>query len=188
MLPFNHEALYRLRSMVHGEESRLHEIDRQAAGLFAAVAVADIAAIADRPSMPLAQFVVMLSGCTVIVACHRQGLAVGFIAADRVGDDLFVRELSVAPDHGRRGVGSALLRAIISHGRQNALRACLLSTFRDVAFNAPFYRKHGFAELPLADASPAIRQRFQEEIPAGIRPGLRLLMINMLDQDSSNRD
>lgn len=188
MLPFNHEALYQLRSMVRGEESRLHEIDRQAAGLFAAVAVADIAAIADRPSMPLVQFVVMLSGCTVIVACNRQGLAVGFIAADRVGDDLFIRELSVAPDHGRLGVGSALLRAIISHGRQNAVRACLLSTFRDVAFNAPFYRKHGFVELPLADASPTIRQRFEEEIPAGIRPGLRLLMINMLDQDSSNRD
>ena len=47
----------------------------------------------------------------------------------------------------RRGLGTALLQAACDWAMAEGLPAITLTTFRDVPWNAAFYRRHGFVEL-----------------------------------------
>lgn len=103
------------------------------------------------------------------------GAPAGFAIAVDLIDAFWLRELSVHPGHGRKGLGAALLAAFLGEGRRRGHRMAALTTFRDVAFNAPFYRRHGFME---ADAPPpALVGMLREEAPAGVPLESRVLMV-----------
>jgi len=167
----------RIREMQTGDPPLLHCIEQAAADLFATVPDPAIAAIAEHPPVPLAEFMPVLSGGPVFVACDEGDRPIGFAAAFDLIDCLYLRELSVHPDHQGKGVGSALLEAYIRRARSNGAACCALSTFRSVAFNAPFYRRRGFVELPLDQAPQQLRDRFHDEAPEGLDPASRILMV-----------
>jgi predicted N-acetyltransferase YhbS len=53
----------------------------------------------------------------------------------------------VDPEHARQGVGNRLLQAAVLAARQAGYERLTLITFRDVAWNGPFYARHGFAPV-----------------------------------------
>ncbi|MBW4457630.1 MAG: GNAT family N-acetyltransferase [Nostoc indistinguendum CM1-VF10] len=53
-------------------------------------------------------------------------------------------QIDVAPEHGQRGIGSALVGTVCTWAKQQGYRIVSLSTFRDIPWNAPFYSKLGF--------------------------------------------
>jgi GNAT superfamily N-acetyltransferase len=168
---------YHIRLMRDGDIARLVEIDRLADRLFIETGIAELAAMARGPRTPATEFKTMLDACSVHVACTADDVPVGLAAAQPLEGDIYLRLLAVDPDHGRRGLGSTLIRQTVIHGQRISASRCALSTFREVAFNAPFYARHGFVELPLPLASNALRQRFELEVPDGINPDQRLLMV-----------
>ncbi len=171
---------FALRDMRDGDAERLAEVDRRADQLFLETGIASIAALATGPRTPFKEFQAMLDDCTTYVACPDNGEPVGLAAVQPLDDDIYLRLLAVDPDFGRRGIGSALLQRALEHGRRHGARRCALSTFRDVTFNEPFYRRHGFNELPLGSASARLCQRFEAEVPDGVDPAQRLLMVRDL--------
>ena len=84
------------------------------------------------------------------------------------------------PALGRRGIGSALLDRFVAEAKARSFPNAALSTFREVPFNAPFYARRGFVELPLAEAPAALRDRFTAECPPGVDPATRSLMLRAL--------
>lgn len=79
---------------------------------------------------------------------------VGFILADRVGEWGWIQEVCVHPDAGRRGIGKQLIRQVIEWSRQQQCQYIGLTTFRDVAWNGPFYQRIGFTafdSLPIPE-------------------------------------
>ena len=72
---------------------------------------------------------------------------IGFAAAAPKGRELHLHELSVARSWQRRRVGATLLEALGIDARNSGFRAITLTTFRDLAWNAPFYAAHGFVEV-----------------------------------------
>ena len=144
------------------EATRLAEIDRAADRLFLDCGIPEAVAMVSGPPVPLASFKSMLDDCDVIVACTSEDQAVGLAAVMPLDDGCWLRLLAVDPDHGRRGIGAT---------------RCGLPTFRDIAFNQPFYEALGFRELPLSEASSGQRDRFEAEIPEEARPGQRVLMV-----------
>ena len=76
---------------------------------------------------------------------------VGLCRIDRVGDGAHLEQLSVHPDHGRKGIGRALLRAGIEWAQQHGYDELTLATYRDVLWNGPFYASEGFVEIGPAD-------------------------------------
>jgi len=69
---------------------------------------------------------------------------VGFVSVDIVDGCAHIDQLSVLTDHGRRGIGRALVDHAVQWARATGLPAVTLTTFRDVPWNAPFYRQVGF--------------------------------------------
>ena len=73
---------------------------------------------------------------------------IGFALVDLVDGQPHLEEIDVDPAHGRRGVGRALLEAVCAWAREAGHAALSLTTFRDVAWNAPFYERAGSTRRP----------------------------------------
>jgi GNAT superfamily N-acetyltransferase len=166
---------YRIRAHRPADDAALLSVENRAAQLFREHGYPEIA---DSPFASVADFRAMAKGHEVLVATAGDDLPVGYAVSGPRGDFLHLRELSVDPDHGRRGLGSALVRAVIERCRARAMQGVTLTTFRAVPFNAPFYAGIGFVELPLEQAPPPLPGVFHQELPEGIDADARLLMVH----------
>ena len=85
-------------------------------------------------------------------------------------------EIDVHPEHGRRGIGTQLVRAVGRWAEGHGYSAVTLTTFRDVPWNMPFYARLGFEEVAQADLSPALREVLADETRRGLDPARRVVM------------
>lgn len=83
----------------------------------------------------------------VFVARSARGDVVGFTLTSQRGGTFYLDQISVHPDHGKKGIGRVLVERVITDARDRGFRWATLSTFRDVPWNGPFYRKLGFREI-----------------------------------------
>lgn len=121
-------------------------IDLAASQLFAGTGMLPDAELLDH--VPADVFEAARPGGHVFAARDRKGVAAGFVLTSLRGDTLYLDQISVHPAHGRRGLGAALIRRVFQDAADRGLKTVTLSTFRDLPWNAPFYRTLGFRELP----------------------------------------
>ena len=113
---------------------------------------------------------------TVWVAVDAGDEPIGFVIADRWGDDGYVHELDVEEPYGRRGVGRRLLGRVAEWARDDGASSLLLSTFSDVPWNAPFYARLGFAVVPLDAYTTTMLAQRQSDAAAGMPLTSRVMM------------
>ena len=102
---------------------------------------------------------------------------VGFALLEAIEPEAaHLEEIDVHPDHGRRGLGAALIRAVCQWAAANGRGAVTLTTFRDVAWNAPFYARLGFEIVAPAHLSPPLRAVVEDETRRGLDPARRVVM------------
>ena len=118
----------------------LPEVEQSAAEAFRATAHGWVA---DDEVTPTEAYPPLVFARSLWVA-EEEGAIVGFVSVDIAADALHILELAVAFPCQRRGIGRALMRGAIQAAMARGLPAVTLTTFRDVAFNAPFYRAMGF--------------------------------------------
>jgi GNAT superfamily N-acetyltransferase len=104
---------------------------------------------------------------------------VGFARIDLLAGGAHLEQLAVHPDHGRRGLGRALVRAACAWSAAAGYDQITLATYRDVPWNGPFYASEGFTELGPVDPWYAARAVPAEEPVMG-RFGARVLMARSL--------
>jgi GNAT superfamily N-acetyltransferase len=101
---------------------------------------------------------------------------VGLCRIDPLDDGAHLEQLSVHPDHGRRGIGRALLRGAIGWADAHDYEELTLVTYREVPWNGPFYASEGFVEVDAA--ADWLRGRgFAPEDPVLARYGTRVVMM-----------
>lgn len=88
-----------------------------------------------------------------------------------------LEELDVYPDHGRRGLGTRLVKEVFQWVRACGYPALTLTTFREPPFNMPFYRRVGFEELPPQSLTSDLRNIVAQETKRGLDPEKRVVMI-----------
>lgn len=120
------------------------------------------------------------------VAEAPSGAVVGFACARWVAGEPHLEELDVHPDHGRRGLGAALIGALVTWARARGARGVTLSTFRDVPWNAPFYAKQGFRALDLATLHEELRNVRARESEHGLPIEHRVLMRLALGEEKGD--
>jgi GNAT superfamily N-acetyltransferase len=103
------------------------------------------------------------------VALDLADMPVGFALALDHDDLLHLQEMDVHPDHGRRGIGAALVRHVVAEAHRRGLSAVTLTTFADLPWNAPFYRHLGFEVLAADALSPGLRLILAEEAAKGLQ-------------------
>ncbi len=88
---------------------------------------------------------------------------VGFAHVLQERDSAHLQQLAVDPAHGRRGLGTALVQACCEQARLRGHDELTLTTFRDIAFNAPWYARLGFVEVD--DPVGVLAQHVEQERP-----------------------
>jgi GNAT superfamily N-acetyltransferase len=145
-------------------------------------------AIADDDPPDAAVLADHVGGGTAWVAVDHRGSALGYALASVVDGEGHLDQVSVGHDAGRRGVGSALVEQVCAWARGCGFDAVTLTTFRDVAFNGPYYRKLGFVDLPDADLGPELTAIRDRERASAIEVAPRLAMRRRVAPGSGGDD
>ena len=104
------------------------------------------------------------------------GQAVGFALCGEMDGHAHLFEMDVVPEHGRRGIGSALLESACNEAAVRGFSAMTLTTLRDVPWNAPFYAKRGFSELTGTEWGQGLREIVARERMLGFPMQVRVVM------------
>lgn len=102
---------------------------------------------------------------------------VGFALVQMLADDLpHLDEIDVEPSCGRRGIGTALVRAVCDWAAASGFSMLTLTTFRDVPWNMPFYVRLGFVEIPDDVLRPELAAVVADEAARGLAPQTRAVL------------
>ncbi len=122
------------------EFSLLPDIESDAAQAFRNAGLDEIDGLEATP----ASWYENMPGRNTVYVAEDNGKVIGFIAGHEGDGQAYLREVSVRYSYSGRGVGAALIKALMSWAREAGFTCMTLTTFRDIPFNAPFYEKLGF--------------------------------------------
>jgi ribosomal protein S18 acetylase RimI-like enzyme len=168
----------RIRPAAEADLAAIQAVERAAGRRFADAGMPEIAAQPPRDRAALAAGVAR--GLLVVMDDPRSGL-VGFALARPLARSLHLEEVSVLPEHGRRGLGAALVCHVAGLGRARGLRRLTLATFADVPWNRPWYERLGFRVLADDEQDADLRAVRREEAAAGLPVDARVVMSLPLD-------
>lgn len=107
-------------------------------------------------------------------------LIVGFVCAEPAVRDLHIWEMAVRQESQGKGIGRQLMKTVIEYARSNQFKFVTLTTFREVAWNGPFYRSLGFevidSEKLDARLEKILRAEISHGLPGTLRCAMRLLV------------
>ncbi len=146
----------------------------------AAVAFAGEASIDITRTRAEADFARLIRKGHCLVAHVGEEMA-GFLVAEPFRRELHIWEMDVHPRFQRRGIGAGLVRAAQIDARNTGFKALTLTTFRDLAWNGPFYARLGFEEVTAIDAHLRLSGELANEADDGLPMDRRFAMICFLD-------
>lgn len=161
----------RVRTASPADLSAIQWIELAAGALFSEVGMVDIA---EHPPPSLDELAGYQRDGRVWVAADADGDPVAFVLVNVIDGAAHVEQVSVRPDHARRGIGRMLLDHVESWAAARGLAALTLTTFRQVPWNAPYYARCGFVEVD--DLTPGLVAKLAAEAAIGLDPADRVAM------------
>lgn len=130
-----------------------------------------LAAIADDEPTDARTLEARIRTDDALVCAAEDDTPIAFVIARPLGGDIYIEQIDVAPAHGGKRLGAALIAALAARAP-----ALTLSTFRDIPWNAPWYRRLGFVDIPDDALPPVLRHVRAEHIARGLDESLRVFM------------
>ena len=152
-------------------------IEASAATLFLGT---PMAFVIDHPLTPMAALTAACARGTLLVAVGADDTPQGFLLADVEDGWFHILEISVHADAQRRGHGRDLVAQAATVARRLDCRRLSLTTDRDIAWNGPWYRALGFAELAPDAAPDWLAGILRREAAHGLDPARRCIMVKPL--------
>jgi GNAT superfamily N-acetyltransferase len=156
----------------------LPDIERAASSLF--TSIPELAFIASGTVMSLREHVAMLRNGVIFVAQALEGPnagdLVGFICGRQVDKTFHIHEMSVIPASQGKGIGTALMAAMLDDAIGARCNLATLTTFSDVPWNEGFYKKLGFGTLGPDETDPRLKAILDGEVAAGLPASRRCAM------------
>jgi GNAT superfamily N-acetyltransferase len=105
---------------------------------------------------------------------------VAYLLVDLVDGNAHIEQVSVHPGWGRQGIGRALICHLEGWAAGQGLTAVTLTTFADVPWNGPYYRRCGFRPMTEAELGPELAALRATERARGLDRHPRLAMVKTL--------
>lgn len=168
---------YHIRAARPDDLHSLPDIERQAGKLFAE---AGLGSLFMTDVMALEDLRAYSEAGRLWVAVTEDDTPVGFACTSIFEGQAHLNEVDVHPDHGRRGIGRALVECVCAWACERGLPAITLTTQRNVPWNAPFYARLGFSVLDPAAWTDDLRAVMAHEAALGLDMKERVVMIRYL--------
>lgn len=166
-----------IRFATLADTSLLPDIERSSGEAFRDIA--DLAWIADDDVTSAERHAALVDRGTVWAATGPDGTLVGFLSAELQQNALHIWQMSVLSDQQRKGIGRALIGSAEGWADINQLTALTLTTFCNVAWNAPFYQSCGF-KIINPERHPMLLATLEAERRAGLPFEQRCAMLKPL--------
>jgi GNAT superfamily N-acetyltransferase len=170
---------YRIRPASSQDIPLLPEIERAAGRLFAGL---DLVQDSEDHTVLVGELKYAQQAGRLWVAAGPLGRPVGFALAAVVDGLAHLEELDVHPQHGRRGLGTALVERVCEWAKSAGFAAITLSTFRDVPWNAPFYARLGFRAMAEDELTEELLRLRETEAGKGLPIDARVVMRRELEE------
>jgi len=157
--------------------SVLVEIERAAGDLFRQL---DPDLLADHDPGSVEELLPYANDCRAFVSIDAHDRPVGYLLIDLVDGAAHIEQVSVHPDHARKGLGRALIEHAASWASARALHSLTLTTYLDVPWNAPYYERLGFRSLPAGEETAGLRAIRERERALGLEVWPRTSMRRFL--------
>jgi GNAT superfamily N-acetyltransferase len=102
---------------------------------------------------------------------------IAYLLVELIDAGAHIVQVSVHPMHARQGIGARLIDYAQEWGRVQGSEALTLTTYVDVPWNAPYYRRLGFRELKDGDLTEGLRAIRVAEAERGLDEWPRCAMI-----------
>ena len=162
-----------IRLATRAELPGLQRLELRSGELFRPIGMAEVTE--DEPSS-LAELEHYLEAGRAWVIIDADGQPLGYLLAEPVDGDMHIAQVSVDPAAARRRLGAALIEHLAGVAEGQGFPALTLTTYRDVPWNAPYYRALGFTEIPESELGPGLRLIRELEVKAGLDRWPRLAM------------
>jgi GNAT superfamily N-acetyltransferase len=164
---------YSIRSARAEDLSLLPEIESAAPQRFRNT---DYSELADDTGPDVERFQDWFHRGAIWVAGDTEDTIVGFAVAEEIDGQGFLTELDVHPDHGRQGLGRRLIAAVRVWAVEHGYEEMRLTTFADIAWNAPYYARLGFRLLKEHELGPGLLEVRKREAESGLNVARRVFM------------
>ncbi|WP_150462863.1 GNAT family N-acetyltransferase [Nesterenkonia ebinurensis] len=111
-----------------------------------------------------------------LVAPNEFDVPVAYLLAEPVDGALHIEQVSVHTDFSRRGLGGRLIEKAAECAVANSYDGLTLTTFVEVPWNAPYYRRLGFVELRVENVTPGLAAIRRKEADLGLDRWPRICM------------
>ncbi|MFN7056998.1 GNAT family N-acetyltransferase [Hyphomonas sp.] len=169
---------YQICGAAEEEIPDLIAIDLAAGQLFAGTGLLPEEALSDHVPADILRDAIALGHIHTVR--DAKGRLAGFTLTSVRRTTLYLDQISVHPDHGRKGLGAALLERVAGEAKDRGLKTVMLSTFRDLPWNAPFYRRHGFRIVPPRKYETWMLQIEAAQAKQGLDVSKRCFMVRRL--------
>ena len=95
----------------------------------------------------------------------------GFLVFKKIPDNtettLFIEEMSVLPEYAGNRIGEKMIQYMVSIRPE--IKSIWLTTFENIPWNAPYYERLGFLQIPYKDCIPEIQNILHHESSKGLK-------------------
>jgi GNAT superfamily N-acetyltransferase len=168
---------YVIRPARRKDLHKLPAIERDAARRFElfGIGMSDVG-----PAVPLEVLEQRQTDGQLWVALDRGDVPVGFAVACMIDDRGHLEEIDVLVRHGRRGLGTRLVKTVCRWAKRSRLSGVTLSTMRTIPWNAPFYTQLGFEIVPERELTEGMKRLRRVEARAGLAVSQRVIMLRRI--------
>lgn len=155
-------------TLQHADENDiplLHAVEAAAGAIFPSGFLPENV-LAER--VPRDVFMDAIAQGRLLVARNSGKAPVGYALWRTVDGCALLAQIDVDPPHGRKGLGTALVRAVLEQVEKAGFHRLYLTTFSAIPWNAPFYKRLGFVLLGDADQPDFIKSILAEESAKGL--------------------
>ena len=167
------------RAAYRDELEKLRELERASGSIFRELGMDAIAEGEPRSTATLAAF--QAAGRAWVVADDADE-PVAYLLVKVIDASAFIEQVSVHPRAARQGLGRALIETAAAWAPHRGLKARMLTTYRDVPWNRPYYERLGFQIVDDAHVTPALRRLRAQEAAAGLDRWPRVVMHRSLER------
>jgi GNAT superfamily N-acetyltransferase len=170
--------LIRIRLASPDDVPKVAPLEQAAAEVFRTIGMD---AVADDP--PIANSVLLQA-----VEDRRLWVAVeyGVLKAYLLGEflprSLHIDQVTVHPDAARRGLGALMIESVSADPRSKRLGLLTLTSFKDVPWNAPYYRRIGFVDIDEPDWPEGVAEKVAAEREQGLDAWPRVVMQRVISE------
>ena len=166
--------MIRIRPTRSDEAQTLQGIERSAGRTF--LQVPELAWIAEDDVQTVEHHLRAVAQGLNWVSVDDHDAPTGFLSAEVLADELHIWELAVRYENQGSGLGRALVARAVQDARERGLAAVTLTTFRDLPWNEPFYRRLGFETLDPGRTGERLKNTLRAEVDRGMPEQRRCAM------------